>query len=215
MRVIKKILKAIVYAFAWIFSLIFNNFFVSAIKQLARNVASINFKRRLKKHGKRVHVGTGNVFEGLKKVTVGDDFSSGNGLWLGTYSEYGGEKYNPQITIGNNVSFSRFCHVGAIGSIEIKDNVLFGSNVLINDHSHGKIEVSDMPRNEMPLVSKGGIVIEKNVWVGDNVCILAGVTIGENSIIGANSVVTKSIPANCVAVGSPAQVVKTMENPNG
>ena len=53
------------------------------------------------------------------------------------------------------------------------------------------------------------IIIGENVWIGMNVRICKGVTIGDNSIIGANSVVTKNIPANCIAVGIPAKVVKT------
>lgn len=53
------------------------------------------------------------------------------------------------------------------------------------------------------------IIIGENVWIGSNVRICKGVTIGDNSVVGANSVVTKSIPANCIAVGNPAKVVKT------
>lgn len=54
----------------------------------------------------------------------------------------------------------------------------------------------------------GEIIIENNVFIGDNVTILKGVTIGENSVIGSGSIVTKSIPANVIAVGNPAKIVK-------
>ena len=57
-------------------------------------------------------------------------------------------------------------------------------------------------------LSSKSVIIKDNVWLGEHVSVLPGVTIGENSIIGANSVVTKSIPANSIAVGIPAKVIK-------
>jgi len=60
------------------------------------------------------------------------------------------------------------------------------------------------------LSSKGPIIIKKNVWIGDSVCILSGVIVGENAIIGANSVVTKDIPANSVVAGVPARVIRQL-----
>ncbi len=64
-----------------------------------------------------------------------------------------------------------------------------------------------MDRNELVTAP---ISIENNVWIGEKATILKGVSIGENSVIGAGSVVTKSIPANCVAVGSPAKVIRRL-----
>lgn len=58
---------------------------------------------------------------------------------------------------------------------------------------------------------KGDIIIEDNVWLCEGVVVLSGVRIGKNSIIGANAVVTKDIPANCIAVGIPAKVIKTIQ----
>ena len=61
---------------------------------------------------------------------------------------------------------------------------------------------------ERDLHSKGAVVIGKNVWIGDKVSILSGVTIGDNAVIGANSVVTKSVPEGCIVAGVPARVIK-------
>ena len=69
----------------------------------------------------------------------------------------------------------------------------------------------DIPPAKRSLTSKGPVKIGKNVWVCRQVTILSGVSIGENSIIGANSVVNKDIPPNCVAAGNPAVVVKTIK----
>lgn len=99
-------------------------------------------------------------------------------------------------------------HIGALNEIVIEDNVLIGSHVLIIDHNHGTTEDVSKPPVLRELVSTGKVHIKRNVWIGENCMIFPNVTIGENSIIGAGSVVTKDIPANSVAVGNPAKVIK-------
>lgn len=125
--------------------------------------------------------------------------------------DYNVSKY--KIEIGNGVTINWDCHIGAINHVKIGNGVLIGSRVLITDHQHGEI-TSDALR-ESPgrrkLWSKGPVVIKDNVWIGEGVCIMPGVTIGENSIIGANAVVTKDIPANCVAAGNPARIIKSLD----
>ena len=124
-----------------------------------------------------------------------------------TYREY---KYTPSVTIGNNCVFGNYLHLTCCNKIVIGKNLLTGKWVTISDNSHGQIDEETMkyPPTERPLYSKGPIVIGDNVWIGDKVTILAGVEIGDNSIIGANSVVTKSIPANVIAAGIPARIIK-------
>ena len=143
-------------------------------------------------------------------VHVGNSFSAGPGLRMECFESYLGQKYHPIICIGNNVTINYHCHIGCINRIEIGDDVLIGSNVLITDHSHGIFSYDNMdkPWAERELCSKGPVIIEKNVWIGENTCILSGVTIGKGSVIGAGSIVTHDIPAYSLAVGSPARVVK-------
>lgn len=66
--------------------------------------------------------------------------------------------------------------------------------------------------NKRPLVSKGTVVIEDNVWIGEMVCIMPGIRIGKSSIIGANAVVTKDVPSYCVVGGNPAKVIKNLDS---
>ena len=88
-----------------------------------------------------------------------------------------------------------------------------GKKCIITDNNHGSVNkemVESIPPNQRPLVSPGNVVIEKNVWLGDNVVVLPGVTIGEGCIVGASAVVTKSLPPYSVCVGNPAKVIKSI-----
>ena len=104
-----------------------------------------------------------------------------------------------RIKIGDNCGFSGVS-IGAAKEITIGNNVLCGANVVITDFDW-HLDIS----NSLP----APVIIHDNVWIGLNTVILKGVEIGENSIIGANSLVLKDIPSNVVAGGNPCKVLKT------
>jgi acetyltransferase-like isoleucine patch superfamily enzyme len=106
---------------------------------------------------------------------------------------------NAILTIGNNCGFSG-TSIGCFSSITIKDNVKCGANTLITD--------GDWHMNDTRVGPAKPILIEENVWLGYGSIVLKGVTIGKNSIIGAGSIVTTNIPANCIAAGNPCKVIK-------
>lgn len=147
-------------------------------------------------------------------MEIGDNFYSSPGLRMECIGEWKGIKYHPQLIIGDNVSFNFYCHIGCLNKIVIGNNVMLGSHVLIEDHSHGTADDIDTPVAKRKLHSKGPIIIEDNVWIGENACILENVRIGKCSIIGANAVVTHDIPPYSVAVGVPAKVIKTIRSGN-
>ena len=149
---------------------------------------------------------------GLENVSIGRNFRAGERLKLRTFSSWEGRSYSPVIKIGDNVNVETDCHISAINRVEIGDGVLLASFVYISDHSHGAVTADelDMPPLSRSLVSKGPVVIGRNVWLGEKVTVLPGVTIGEGAIIGANSVVTHDIPAYAVAAGTPAKVIKQL-----
>ncbi|KRD64004.1 hypothetical protein ASE40_00685 [Flavobacterium sp. Root935] len=149
---------------------------------------------------------------GGEYIKIGNNFDCDQRLRLDAIDNFLGEKFCPEIIIGNNVSIQKDCHIGAINKIILGDNVLLASKVYISDHSHGEItkEAILLPPSKRKLYSKGPVIIEDNVWLGENVVVLPGVTIGENTVVGANAVVTKSIPKNSVVGGNPARVIREL-----
>ena len=150
---------------------------------------------------------------GVRCIQLGANFSAADGLWLEAVAEYCGHRYTPQLVIGENCNFSSYVHVACTNRITIGDGLLCGSGVLISDHAHGQYRGAGQTGPEMRpaarrLSNDGVVTIGKNVWLGDGVVVLAGAEIGDGVIIGANSVVNGPIPANTMAVGAPAKVVR-------
>lgn len=106
------------------------------------------------------------------------------------------------VFIGKNVFANHGLTVMSVGTITIEDGVMMGPEVAM-------LTVNHEPKNIRVIKTKE-IVIKKNAWIGARVSILPGVTIGENAIVGTGSIVTKDIPANSIAVGNPARVIKSI-----
>lgn len=112
-----------------------------------------------------------------------------------------------KIAIGSNCYFGFHLSILAGGSINIGDDVLIASNVLITSENHGMNPESEIPYMNQPLECKD-VSIGDGTWIGEKVSILPGVSIGKKSVIGTNAVVTKSIPDYSMALGIPARVIK-------
>ena len=121
--------------------------------------------------------------------------------------------YDPTIIIGNRVNSTGNLIIAALNKIEIGDDVIFASNVFISDGFHGYQNI-DLPYKYQPMERILPVVIGQGCWVGQNVVILPGITIGEMVIIAANSVVTKNLPPRCIAMGAPARVIKLWDEEN-
>lgn len=148
------------------------------------------------KGGKYISIGTHTTISRYSVLTAWDSRKS--------------QSFNPNITIGDNCNFGEYNHITCVNSITIGNGVLTGRWVTITDNSHGsfsqdELAISPIERN---VISKGPVVIEDNVWIGDKATILPNVRIGTGVIIAANAVVTKSVPAYTIVAGNPARVVK-------
>lgn len=170
------------------------------------------FCRHFKKCGKELMVGKRAMLRGLNYVMLGDNVSFDDGVCLTLWPEFSSD-YPPSMSIGNNCNFGAYNHITCVNCICIGDNCLTGKYVTISDNSHGNTDAVSlsMPPNNRAVVSKGGVKIGNNVWIGDKATILPGVTIGNGCIVAANSVVTKSVPDNCVVAGVPAIIVKSIK----
>lgn len=175
-------------------------------------IYSIWISSALKSAGPGFRTASPVYLTGGKYITVGKNFSAQPHLRIEALDRFNSETFEPVITIGDNVNCNHYCHIISAGQVTIGNNVLLGSNVYISDRSHGDATWTSAGIRpiERPLTSKGPVIIEDNVWIGQNTVILSGVTIGRGCIIGANSVVSGNIPPGCVAAGSPARVIKSM-----
>lgn len=166
-----------------------------------------------KSFGKRSFLGLHTVYVGEAHISIGDDFILGSHSRLTAWEQFNEQSFTPEIIIGNNCNIGQQSHITAINSIRIGNNVLTGPKVLITDNSHGRFvqEELDIAPIKRPLCSKGPVVIEDNVWIGEKASILPGVHIGKGAIIAANSVVTHDVPAYSIAAGVPAKIIKQLK----
>lgn len=153
------------------------------------------------------------LLRGAHHIRWGRQVRLGRHGWIEAVTGYGGQSFNPQISIGDGSSASDNVHITCIDRIDIGCHVLMGSQVYIADHGHGiyrGLPTSDpaTPPSRRMLGGGGPVRIEDNVWIGDNVTIIGPVTIGRGAVVGANSVVRRDIPPACIALGSPAQPIK-------
>lgn len=148
---------------------------------------------------------------GKKYIEYNKQLTCGPGLRLDAFPC---KKNNEAcITFGINVQINDYVHIGAINKVTIGNNVLIASKVFITDHNHGSYGNNDLHSSpEIPPEQReepsSPVIIEDNVWIGEFVSILPGVTIGKGSIIGAMTLVNKDIPPFSIAVGVPAKVIK-------
>lgn len=143
-------------------------------------------------------------------IKIGASCAIGENSYLYCWKTYKYKDITQQvygrITIGDNFRATRNLTIQACGDLKIGSNVLIASNVFICDYNHGTVNVDGSYLNNELILSH--VEICDGVWIGQGAYILPGVTIGKNSIIGAGSVVTKSIPEYSIAVGNPAKVIK-------
>ena len=131
-----------------------------------------------------------------------------NKFELGNWSTI--ENYSCVNNAMGNVIIGQHSRIGLsntiIGPVKIGDNVNMAQNIVISGLNHGYEEISIAPRLQKCTISQ--ITIENDCWIGANVVITSGVTIGKHSVIAAGSIVTKDVPAYSIVAGNPAKIIK-------
>lgn len=174
------------------------------LNRLYFNLKNVHFGRNLNVFGNVYIIGNGSI-------TIGDNFcmTSGhaiNPICSNLRGVFYTENENSKIHIGNNVGMSS-TRMWIHDNLTIGNNVKIGACVLLIDTDTHPIDYH--VRRTSGLGTKSSpIFIDDDVWIGAHTIVLKGVTIGARSIIGAGSVVTKSIPADCIAAGNPCTVIK-------
>lgn len=179
-----------------------------------KKVNRVLFKFKGVRFGKNLQIYNRVYLQIIKgTLSIGDNFTMTSGDCINplcrnvracVFISHGGN-----VLIGNNVGMSSPC-IWVRDSLTIGNNVNIGGNCIIMDNDVHQINYIERKANKGK-VKSAPIVIEDDVWLGTNVMVLKGVTIGARSIIGAGSVVTKSIPADCIAAGNPARVIKGLK----
>jgi acetyltransferase-like isoleucine patch superfamily enzyme len=145
-------------------------------------------------------------FANLQQVRVGRAVVINRDCWIGVVSD-STDRNSVKLTIGNGCAIGMGATISATSSIVLEDDVLLARNVYISDHGHAFSDIS-RPIKDQGITAPAPVRIGKGTWLGQNVVVLPGVTIGEHCVVGANAVVRESIPPNSVSVGIPARVVR-------
>ena len=149
----------------------------------------------------------GNVLEALRegRLEIGPQTLFEPGVWITAPG-------SARVRIGEGTFLNLCVMVAAVELVEIGSHCMFANGCFVTDGNH-RFDDPDRPVTWQGFTTKGPTRIGDNVWCGANVVITSGVTIGERSVIGANSVVTVDIPAFSIAAGAPAKVLKQAEYP--
>ena len=158
---------------------------------------------------KSVRFGKVGEIQGAKNISIGEGSWFSDWFYLTAWNSYGEKELEPELTIGAHCIFGSFNHISCANSIIVGDYCMTGKWVTITDNNHGRTDADslDVPPAHRDIVSKGPVIIGKNVWIGDKATILSGVKIGDGAVIAANAVVSKDVPAKCVVAGIPARVI--------
>jgi len=142
---------------------------------------------------------------GTEHIAIGDGCLIGAGSWL-TVPEH--HAPGPNLILGNRVRINQ-TSISAVARVEIEDGVAMARGCYISDHSHG-FDDPELYIRDQPIARVAPVLIRQGAWLGHNVVVLPGVTIGRGSVVGANSVVRSDVPDRAVVAGSPARLIREL-----
>ncbi len=133
----------------------------------------------------------------------------GRFVWIGDGTKI--RCHEGAVEIGDKTVFGQECTISAYQRVRIGEQCVIADRVMFIDFDHGVVDVETPIRRQG--IYKRDVEVGSNVWIGYGACILRGVRVGDNSIVGTNSVVTRDVPANAVVGGVPARVLRMRAAP--
>lgn len=216
-------MKKIVLMIGWLFSFIYTIGIDKKISGFKNNLYTGWMKRRFL-HFEGYLAGPISLTGG-EYVSVGAETVISRDVRIGAYARFGRQTFSSsvKIIVGKNCRIGKDCMLSAIDRIEIGDNVAVTARTLVLDNVHGEFRDNKLTfenGTEIPdvflqnvftrdLASRGPVVIENDVHIGEGCVILPGVRIGHHSVIAASSVVAKNVPPYSIVSGKPAMVAVT------
>jgi acetyltransferase-like isoleucine patch superfamily enzyme len=150
------------------------------------------------------------VCPGVKlEIGRGAKLRIGRWAWIGHACKI--RVHEGEVSIGAKSVIGQECTISAFQHVSIGRECIVADRVMLIDFDHGATEVERPIRTQG--IYKRDVRVGNNVWMGYGACVLRGVTIGDNSIVGTSSVVTRDVPANAVVGGSPARILRMRETP--
>jgi acetyltransferase-like isoleucine patch superfamily enzyme len=177
----------------------------------ARLLWRYEWRRHLTRAGRRWRT-DGFVFFGRGlEIEIGERgrVSFGRFVWIGDRTKI--RCHEGEVEIGRKTVMGQECTISAYQRVRIGEQCVIADRAMFIDFDHGVVEVERPIRQQG--IYKRDVVVGSNVWIGYGACILRGVSVGDNSIVGTNAVVTKDVPANAVVGGVPARVLRMREAP--
>jgi acetyltransferase-like isoleucine patch superfamily enzyme len=163
------------------------------------------------RHGRRLQTdGICFICPGVK-LQIGRQATLRVGRWAWVGQGCKIRVHEGEVSIGAKTVIGQECTISAYQHISLGRECILADRVMLIDFDHGVTEVERPIR--LQGIYKRDVRIAHNVWIGYGACVLRGVSIGENSIVGTNSVLTKDVPANAVVAGVPAQLLRMREAP--
>jgi acetyltransferase-like isoleucine patch superfamily enzyme len=151
------------------------------------------------------------VCPGVKlEIGKGARLRIGRWAWIGNGSKI--RVHEGEVSIGAKTVMGQECTISAYQHVEIGRECIVADRVMLIDFDHGVVEVERPIR--LQGIYKRDVRVGHNVWIGYGACILRGVSVGNNSIVGTNAVVTQDVPENTVVGGAPARVIRMRETPS-
>jgi acetyltransferase-like isoleucine patch superfamily enzyme len=133
----------------------------------------------------------------------------GRFVWIGDGTKI--RCHEGEVEIGAKTVLGQDCTISAYQGVRIGEQCVIADRAMFIDFDHGVVDVERPIRQQG--IYKRDVVVGANCWIGYGACILRGVRVGDNAIVGTNSVVTRDVPANAVVGGVPAKVIRMRESP--